>query len=209
MIAVIDYDTGNIRNLIKALDYVGLESQLTADPAEILAADGLILPGVGAFAKAMEALDQRNLIPVIQQAVRRQIPLLGICLGMQLLFERSEEFGDHAGLGLLPGRIKAIPATAELKVPEMGWNQNRVFDKASQFAQSATGQYTYFVHSYYADCPQTIITAGVDYGVLIPSIVQQDNVVGMQFHPEKSATVGLKLLTDFKRMVQTYVDSRN
>ena len=89
MIAVIDYDTGNIRNLIKALDYVGLESQLTADPAEILAADGLILPGVGAFAKAMEALDQRNLIPVIQQAVRRQIPLLGICLGMQLLFERS------------------------------------------------------------------------------------------------------------------------
>ena len=196
MIAVIDYDTGNIRNLIKALDYVGRESQLTADPAEILAADGLILPGVGAFAKAMEALDQRNLIPVIQQAVRRQIPLLGICLGMQLLFERSEEFGDHAGLGLLPGRIKAIPATAELKVPEMGWNQNRVFDKASQFAQSVTGQYTYFVHSYYADCPQTNITVGGEYGVLLPSIVQQDNVVVKQFQLVKSSTVGLKYRHD-------------
>ena len=208
MIAVIDYDTGNIRNLMKALDYVGLDAELTADPATILAADGLILPGVGAFAEAMVELNKRALVPVIQQAAANGIPLLGICLGMQLLFERSEEFGDHAGLGLLPGRIREIPATATLKVPEMGWNQNQVLQPQSQF-KGVDGQFTYFVHSYYADCPRDIVTAGVDYSVFIPSIVQQNNVVGMQFHPEKSSDVDLNLLKDFRKMVQAYVDSRN
>lgn len=208
MIAVIDYDTGNILNLMKALKYVGLPCELTDDPDQILAADGVILPGVGAFAQAMTELKRRNLVEVLQQVVEKQIPLLGICLGMQLLFESSEEFGQHTGLGFLPGQIKELPATNGLKVPEMGWNQNQVLDHTSRF-KGVDGDYTYFVHSYYADCPRSITTAGVDYGVFVPSIVQQQNVVGMQFHPEKSSSVGIQLLTDYKRMVQDYVDSRN
>ncbi|KRM12351.1 imidazole glycerol phosphate synthase subunit HisH [Paucilactobacillus suebicus] len=208
MIAVVDYDTGNIRNLMKALDYVGLDSKLTDDPEEILNADGVILPGVGAFAEAMDELRRRNLIDVLNQVVDKQIPLLGICLGMQLLFENSEEFGLHDGLGFLPGTVKEIPATNDLKVPEMGWNENKVLKNDSYFSE-ANEKFTYFVHSYYASCPLDIVTAGVDYGVFVPSIVQKNKVIGMQFHPEKSSDVGLGLLQNYKRMVQDYVDSRN
>lgn len=208
MLAVIDYDTGNIRNLIKALNFVGIRSELTADPATILAADGVILPGVGAYAKAMDELTKRKLVPVLNEVVNRQIPLLGICLGMQLLFESSSEFGHHQGLGLLPGVVEKIPQTADNKVPEMGWNQNKLQSDRSQFS-SVADQYTYFVHSYYAKCPREIVVAGVDYGTFIPSIVQQGKLIGMQFHPEKSSQVGLNLLTEFKRMVQAYVVSRD
>lgn len=208
MIAVIDYDTGNIRNLMKALDYVGLESVLTDNADQILSADGIILPGVGAFAQAMDELKQRNLVPVLQAVVDRQIPLLGICLGMQLLFESSEEFGEHAGLSFLPGKIKKIPDDSGLKIPEMGWNRNQILTDNSLF-ELVDQQYTYFVHSYYADCPRAIVTASVDYGVTIPSIVEQNNVIGMQFHPEKSSSVGLELLAKFKKKVINYVDTSN
>ncbi|BAP86657.1 imidazole glycerol phosphate synthase [Paucilactobacillus hokkaidonensis JCM 18461] len=208
MLAVVDYDTGNIRNLMKALDYVGFKSMLTANPADILAADGVILPGVGAFAKAMEELERRQLVETLRQVADKQTPLLGICLGMQLLFESSNEFGKHAGLGILPGTVEEIPVTAGIKVPEMGWNQNMLQSKQNVF-QSVANQYTYFVHSYYANCSRDIVVAGLEYGTFIPSIVKQKKIVGMQFHPEKSGAVGLELLTEFKRMVQDYVATRN
>ena len=208
MIAVIDYGTGNIRNLLKALNFVGMDSRLTADPQKIRNAYGVILPGVGAFAEAMNELKKRNLISILNQVVADRKPLLGICLGMQLLFESSTEFGSHPGLGFLSGTVKKIPSRDGLKVPEIGWNQNLVARQDSSFS-SVDRKYTYFVHSYYAVCPAELVTASVDYGVAVPSIVESGNVVGMQFHPEKSSQVGLGLLRDFKRMVNANVDPRN
>lgn len=198
MFAIVDYDTGNTRNLIKALDYLKIENKLTDDPNEIINADAVILPGVGAFAAAMAELQKRDLVNILKQVATNKTPMLGICLGMQLLFDSSEEYGKHTGLGLINGNVKAIPA--DVKVPQMGWNQNRVlrnspFDIIDQ-------QFTYFVHSYYADCPQEAVVAGVDYGTFIPSIVQNNNVYGMQFHPEKSGKVGLELLEKFQGVVE-------
>lgn len=197
MFAIVDYDTGNTRNLKKALDYLNIENQLTADEQTILDAQAVILPGVGAFKPAMQALENRNLVAVLQQVKKNKIPILGICLGMQLLFESSEEYGYTKGLGLIKGNVKAIPKR-QLKIPQMDWNQNQTFIKTSFPIDQ---QYTYFVHSYYADCPLENIVAGVDYGQLIPSLVQNNRVIGMQFHPEKSGRVGLNLLKNFQRMV--------
>ena len=197
MFAIVDYDTGNTQNLKKALDYLNIENQLTADEQTILDAQAVILPGVGAFKPAMQALENRNLVAVLQQVKKNKIPILGICLGMQLLFESSEEYGYTKGLGLIKGNVKAIPKR-QLKIPQMGWNQNQTFIKTSFPIDQ---QYTYFVHSYYADCPLENIVAGVDYGQLIPSLVQNNRVIGMQFHPEKSGRVGLNLLKNFQRMV--------
>lgn len=197
MFAIVDYDTGNTRNLKKALDYLNIENQLTADKQTILDAQAVILPGVGAFKTAMQALENRNLVAVLQQVKKNKIPILGICLGMQLLFESSEEYGYTKGLGLIKGNVKAIPKR-QLKIPQMGWNQNQTFIKTSFPIDQ---QYTYFVHSYYADCPLENIVAGVDYGQLIPSLVQNNRVIGMQFHPEKSGRIGLNLLKNFQRMV--------
>ncbi len=197
MFAIVDYDTGNTRNLKKALDYLNIENQLTADEQTILDAQAVILPGVGAFKPAMQALENRNLVAVLQQVKKNKIPILGICLGMQLLFESSEEYGYTKGLGLIKGNVKAIPKR-QLKIPQMGWNQNQTFIKTSFPIDQ---QYTYFVHSYYADCPLENIVAGVDYGQLIPSLIQNNRVIGMQFHPEKSGRVGLNLLKNFQRMV--------
>lgn len=197
MFAIVDYDTGNTRNLKKALDYLQIENQLTADSATILQAEAVILPGVGAFKPAMQALEDRNLVTVLKQVKAKQIPILGICLGMQLLFEASEEYGFTKGLGFIKGQVKQIPKR-QLKIPQMGWNKNQAFIKTSFPIDQ---QYTYFVHSYYADCSLENVVAGVDYGQLIPSLVQNDRIIGMQFHPEKSGQVGLNLLKNFQRMV--------
>ena len=196
MLAVIDYDTGNVRNVQKALDFLGIANVLTADPAVIEQADGLILPGVGAFPKAMAALAQRDLIKVLRRQAAAGQPMLGICLGMQLLFDRSEEFGDTAGLGLLPGAVVAIPAKAGLKVPHMGWDENTA-QARNRFGQIFDREATYFVHSFYVQTAARNIVATCDYGVAIPSVVQQNNVVGMQFHPEKSGDTGLRILKNF------------
>ena len=185
MFAIVDYDTGNTRNLKKAFDYLQVSTILTADPQQLAAADAVILPGVGAFAAAMAALKERQLVGVLQALARSGKPVLGICLGMQLLFESSSEYGEHAGLGLLSGRVSALPTDLNVKVPQMGWNQNELRRPDSPFA-SIDAAYTYFVHSYYAVCPATEIVATVQHGVQVPSIVQQQNVIGMQFHPEKS-----------------------
>lgn len=199
MFAIVDYDTGNTLNLKKALNYLKIDNQLTADPKEILSADAVILPGVGAFKAAMAALQQRDLIVVLRQVAAKQTPMLGICLGMQLLFQDSEEYGLNAGLNLIPGHVQVIPDN-KLKVPQMGWNQNNLLQKDSPF-ELVDGQYSYFVHSYYANCDSEYIVASVDYGIEIPSIVQNKNIVGMQFHPEKSGQVGLDLLKKFQEAV--------
>ncbi|KRM33398.1 imidazole glycerol phosphate synthase subunit HisH [Agrilactobacillus composti DSM 18527 = JCM 14202] len=208
MIVIIDYDTGNTLNVKKALDYLNIDNQLSADPAEILAADGLILPGVGAFQKAMVALEERQLVPVLQQAAASGKPMLGICLGMQLLFETGYEFGITPGLGLLPGVVVPIPSKPGFKVPHMGWNQNQA-QQQNPFAAVFDQENTYFVHSYYVQTAAKNIVATTDYSVAIPSIVQRNNVVGMQFHPEKSGQVGLAGLTAFKEMVNDARVPRN
>lgn len=208
MFAIVDYDTGNTRNLQKALTYLNVPTCLTADPQILATADAVILPGVGAFAAAMDALRSRQLVDALQQLGRQGKPLLGICLGMQLLFESSSEYGEHAGLGLLQGHVAALPASPKVKVPQMGWNQNVIRQANSPFASIDTA-FTYFVHSYYAVCSEDEIVATVEHGVTVPSIVQAKNVIGMQFHPEKSGRVGLAQLAAFKEMVSANDFSSN
>ncbi|GAA2969536.1 imidazole glycerol phosphate synthase subunit HisH [Lentilactobacillus parakefiri] len=208
MITIIDYDTGNTRNVKNALDFLGVPNQLSADPNEILMADGLILPGVGAFKKAMDSLNERGLAPVIQQAADAGIPILGICLGMQILFDTSYEFGESTGLGLIAGEVVPIPEDLGVKVPHMGWDQNRS-RKVDPLGDGFDEQFSYFVHSYYVKTTSESIVSTVDYGVQIPSIVRKDNVIGFQFHPEKSGAVGLNGLSKFKEMVENADYSRN
>jgi len=207
MFAIVDYDTGNTRNLQQAFKALQVSTELTADPEKLRAADAIILPGVGAFAAAMQALTQRQLVPLLQQLGRQGKPILGICLGMQLLFESSTEYGKHAGLGLLAGQVIEIPADLGVKVPQMGWNENDL-QQPSPFA-SIDHEYTYFVHSYYAMSPKNQVVATVQHGVQVPSLVQRQNVIGMQFHPEKSGRVGLAQLATFKEMVSANDFSSN
>ncbi|MFC6324187.1 imidazole glycerol phosphate synthase subunit HisH [Companilactobacillus baiquanensis] len=206
MFSIVDYDTGNTRNLKKALDYLNIENELTSDKSKILKAEAVILPGVGAFKAAMSKLEERNLVEVLKQVAKKKTPILGICLGMQLLFDSSQEYGFTNGLGLIAGKVEQIPDKG-LKIPQMGWNQNKIIQNSS--FDSVKDQYTYFVHSYYANCDIKNTIAAVDYGIKIPSIVQNENVVGMQFHPEKSGSVGLKLLKNFQEMVKTNDFSSN
>ena len=197
MIAIVDYDAGNTFNVQKAFAHLGVDTVLTADPEVILNSDGVVLPGVGAFKAAMDTLVERKLVDVLKQVAEKNIPLLGICLGMQLLFDSSTEYGLTEGLGLIPGTVEALPADLGLMIPHMGWNQNLVKNHSSIFADVADREYTYFVHSYYAKCEDQYITTTADYGVDVPGIVERDSVYGMQFHPEKSAHVGLNLLRTF------------
>lgn len=208
MIAIIDYDAGNTFNVQKAFNYIGLEAVLTADRDTILNADGVLLPGVGAYASAVAVLRERGLIDVIYEVVEQEIPLLGICLGMQLLFDESEEYGPTPGLGLIPGTVKAIPKELGLRVPHMGWNQNTVHHTDSAFS-GVDGQYTYFVHSYYADTDPQYVTSTARYGIDVPGVVEKGRVYGMQFHPEKSGTVGLNLLRVFGDITDAYKASRS
>lgn len=197
MIAIVDYDAGNTFNVQKAFAHLGVDTVLTADPEVILNSDGVVLPGVGAFKAAMDTLVERKLVDVLKQVAEKNIPLLGICLGMQLLFDSSTEYGLTEGLGLIPGTVEALPSDLGLMIPHMGWNQNLVKNHSSIFADVADREYTYFVHSYYAKCDDQYITTTADYGVDVPGIVERDSVYGMQFHPEKSAHVGLNLLRTF------------
>lgn len=205
-IAVIDYGAGNILNVLKALSYIGLDATFTQNPDDIANADAIILPGVGAFAPAMAALNQRQLIAPIQSAVQRQIPLLGVCLGMQLLFDSSTEHGDTKGLGLIPGDVVPIPTDLGVKVPHMGWNQNHV-TQSHPLANPIDDEYTYFVHSYYAKTQAKYILSETNYGIAIPSLVGYQNVFGAQFHPEKSSTIGLEVLRQFGQYVNANKES--
>ena len=202
MIGIIDYDAGNIRSVEKALAALHEEAVLSRDPKTLLAADKLILPGVGAFGDAMDNLKKYGLDEVIHEAVDRQIPLLGICLGLQLLFDRSEESPGVEGLGILKGEIVRFPEQPGLKIPHMGWNSLVIWHRmASLFAGIPGDPYVYFVHSYYLQAEDpSIVKASAVYGnTTIHASVEQGNVFACQFHPEKSSAVGLKILKNFCR----------
>lgn len=198
MIAIIDYDAGNIRSVEKALQYLGQEAVITRDADTILHADGVILPGVGAFGDAMAKLHSYGLVEVIRRTVEAQIPFLGICLGLQLLFESSDESPGVEGLHILDGKILRIPAQPGLKIPHIGWN-NLSFPNAGRlFKGIPENSYVYFVHSYYLQASDpVIVTAATEYGTLIHASVEKDNVFACQFHPEKSSDVGMQILRNF------------
>ncbi len=198
MIAIIDYDAGNTKSVEKAILSLGEEAQLTRDAAIILGADGIILPGVGAFGDAMNKIRSYGLEQVILEAVHRQIPFLGICLGLQLLFEESEESPGVAGLSILKGKILRIPEGDGLKIPHIGWNNLKYPNSGRLFAGIPEDTFVYFVHSYYlaADDP-SIVTATTEYGTLIHASVEQGNVFACQYHPEKSSSAGLRMLQNF------------
>lgn len=198
MIAIIDYDAGNIKSVEKALLSIGETPVLTRDPEVILQADHIILPGVGSFGDAMENLNKFGLIDVIHEAINRKIPFLGICLGLQLLFESSEETPGVAGLGILKGKIVRIPEGPGLKIPHMGWNSLNVRKGTALFKGLEKEPYVYFVHSYYlqAEDPK-IVAATAEYGVTIHASVEKENVFACQFHPEKSSKTGLAILKNF------------
>lgn len=198
MVAIIDYDAGNIRSVEKAILALGGQVKVTREREEILSADHIILPGVGAFGDAMEKLHRYGLVDVITEAVMRNIPFLGICLGLQLLFESSEESEGVKGLGILSGKIRRLPESEGLKIPHIGWNSLQYPNAGRLFEGIAEGAYVYFVHSYYLEADQPkIVTAATEYAAYIHASVEQGNVFACQFHPEKSGDTGLRILKNF------------
>ena len=188
MVAIIDYDAGNIRSVEKAVRYLGKEVTVTSEPEEILAADRVILPGVGAFGDAMKRLHAMGLVEVIRQAADRGTPFLGICLGLQLLFEKSEESPGVPGLGLLQGEILRLPELPGLKVPHIGWNSLKYPNPGRLFRGIPEDSYVYFVHSYYLKAQdEGIVTATTEYGTLVHASVESGNLFACQFHPENSS----------------------
>jgi len=208
MIAIIDYGMGNLASVKKAFDYIGCEAKITSDPDVVLSADGVILPGVGAVSFAMEALKAKGLDVAVKKVVENKTPLLGICLGMQMLFETSEEHAEGEAdvkcLGVIPGKVRLfdVDKTVEagLKVPKMGWN-NLVDVKGKLLKE---GEFVYFVHSYYcAPSDADDVAAYAEYGIKYACAVERENVFATQFHPEKSGEVGLQILTRFARLVES------
>ena len=198
MVAIIDYDAGNIRSVEKAIRYLGKEAVVTSDPEKILAADRVILPGVGAFGDAMKRLHAMGLVEVIRQVAERGTPFLGICLGLQLLFEKSEESPGVPGLGLLRGEILRLPELPGLKVPHIGWNSLKYPNPGRLFRGIPDDSCVYFVHSYYLKAQdEGIVTATTEYGTLVHASVESGNLFACQFHPEKSSETGLTILENF------------
>ena len=202
MIAIVDYGVGNLFSLSSSLKALGIESELTADPTRLQLADQVILPGVGAFGDAMKKLQATGLDQTVKQLAASGKPLLGICLGMQLLFDSSEEFGQQAGLGLIPGRVVSLKEAFEqkgidLKVPHIGWNPITIKQTSPLLKNIQEQDQFYYVHSFYATDCESHLVATSEYGVSVPGIVAKDNVYGTQFHPEKSGKVGLALLQAF------------
>jgi len=202
MVTIIDYGIGNLRSLEKAFLAVGASVVRTDDPGRVRQASRLVLPGVGAFGACIVVIRRRGLETAILEAVRRGVPLLGVCAGLQLLFEESEEHGRHRGLGLLPGRVVRFPETTpdgkRLKIPHMGWNTITRHQSAALLEGISDGAFFYFVHSYYAAaaCPEDVLASST-YGVPFPAIVGRDRIFGVQFHPEKSQQQGLRILKNF------------
>jgi len=199
MTTVIDYDAGNIKSVEKALDFLGESVVVTRDKQTILQADRVILPGVGAFGDAMEKIRRYHLESVLKEVVQNGTPFLGICLGLQLLFDSSEETPKAKGLGILKGKIVHIP-DAKLKVPQIGWNSLHFPKNGRLFEGISENAFVYFVHSYYLQTEEDIVTATTEYGVEIHASVEKGNVFACQFHPEKSSKVGLRMLENFIRV---------
>jgi len=199
MIAIIDYGVGNLYSLSRSLDCVGLENRVTRDGALLRAAERIILPGVGAFGDAMEKLRATGLVPVVKERAAAGVPLLGICLGMQLLFERGYEYGEHEGLGLLPGEVRPMAGDLPpgLKVPHIGWNALNLRKECPILKYVREGDCVYYVHSFYAVGCGDVTCATSEYGIPVPGVVRRGGVYGAQFHPEKSGRVGLSILKAF------------
>lgn len=196
MIAIVDFGVGNLRSVQKGLAALGHDAVITADADQIETADGIILPGVGAFGDAMVSLRRLGLLSTLRGAARSGKPLLGICLGMQLLFSVSEEHGQHVGLGIIPGHVKRF--RGDFKIPQVGWNQVHWRRPCPLADGVADGEYAYFVHSFYVEPLDSSVVVGVtDYFIEFPSVVAAGHVFGMQFHPEKSAAAGLRMLSNF------------
>ena len=198
MVAIIDYDAGNVKSVEKAVTALGKKAIVTGTPDEILSAEHVILPGVGAFGDAMKKLNQYGLVDTIRKVIEKKTPFLGICLGLQLLFESSEESPGVDGLGILPGKIVRIPEKDDLKIPHIGWNSLSYPNQGRLFQGVPEQSYVYFVHSYYlqADEPE-IVKAVTEYGTTIHASVEKDNIFACQFHPEKSSEVGMTILKNF------------
>jgi len=202
-LAIVDYGMGNLRSVQKAFERLGHAAEVTGDADRISRAPGVVLPGVGAFAACMTNLAAAGLVEPVKHAIRTGRPFLGICLGMQLLFDESEEFGPVAGLGILPGRVVRFPTDAERKVPHMGWNSLRIIRRAPELAGIDDGAYVYFVHSYYpVPRDADVVATTTPYGEEFASSVVRDNVFACQFHPEKSQRIGLRLLDNFVGVVR-------
>lgn len=203
MIAIVDYGVGNLFSLSSSLKALGLETEITRDAAALRAAERIILPGVGAFGDARAKLDATGLVPVLREEAEKK-PLLGICLGMQLLFDRSFEYGEHPGLGLVPGQVVELRgdlADKDLKVPHMGWNSLQIVRDDPLFQYFRDGEYVYYVHSFYArDCEASTLGASQYGNVAVTGVVRCGNVYGTQFHPEKSGDAGLRLLKAFAEL---------
>jgi glutamine amidotransferase len=199
VIAIVDYGMGNLRSVQKALEHVGFPAKVTSTPQEILEARSVVLPGVGAFGDAMVNLRSRALIEPLREIAERGTPFLGICLGMQLLFARSEERGDFSGLGILTGRV--VRFQTSLRVPHVGWNQIHILKPSAILEGIQDGDFAYFVHSYYPEPEDAgIVLATTDYDIDFASVIGKENIFGAQFHPEKSQDVGLQILTNFGRL---------
>lgn len=198
MIAIIDYDAGNLKSVEKALQYLGEECIVTRDKEKLLKADKIILPGVGAFGDAMEKLHKFGLVDVIHKLVKENKPFLGICLGLQLMFASSEEGPGVKGLGLLPGKIVKFPEKEGFKIPHMGWNSIDVKEGSRLFKGVSNNSYVYFVHSYYLQAEnENDVAATTEYITHVHASVEHDNIFACQFHPEKSGDVGLRILKNF------------
>ena len=205
MIAIIDYNAGNIKSVMKAFDYIGQDVICTRDYKKIIDADGIVLPGVGSFEYAMNELKKYELDKAIHDVCDRSIPLLGICLGLQLLFRASDESPNIEGLSVLDGHIHKIPEKDGLKVPHMGWNSIELSNNGRLFDGISDNSYVYFVHSYYLKADELdIVTAETEYGINIHASVEKDNIFACQFHPEKSSDVGLKILRNFAEITNAH-----
>lgn len=198
MIAIIDYDAGNVKSVEKAIQSLGYEAVLTRDKDTLLKADHVILPGVGNFGACMQNIEKYGLKDVIYKIVESKTPFLGICVGLQLLFESSEESPETKGLGVLKGKIKRLPETEGLKIPNIGWNDLKYNKNSRLFNGIGEGEFVYFVHSYYLEADdEDIVTSTIDYGTVVHASVEYENVFATQFHPEKSSDIGLKILENF------------
>lgn len=203
MIGIIDYGVGNLFSLKSSFDAIGAETFVSGDPRELDKADKLILPGVGAFEDAAAKLRQTGLDSYVRTRAAQGTPLMGICLGMQLLFERSFEYGEHEGLGLLKGQVVGMAGKlpGDLKIPHMGWNSLHLHRADSRlFANTKEGEYVYFVHSFFAEGCEDSLAASTEYGIELTAAVEKGNIFGCQFHPEKSGSVGLSILKTFSQM---------